>query len=97
MHAHNTKQINRQSNCYCYALDRFEGGWCMPGLGGGRGELLQSDLSCAALSARVVADGAAPAARSDAVFGPASPGGGRHYIALFARPQESCDFPRWCV
>ncbi|KAI8467160.1 MAG: hypothetical protein J3K34DRAFT_523984 [Monoraphidium minutum] len=81
----------RLSNCYCYALDRFEGGWCFPGQGGGMGELLQNEMTCGGLAARAAADGAAPAPRSAAVGGPQPREG--HYIALFLRPQEACDFP----
>jgi hypothetical protein len=49
-------------------------------------------MSCADLSRRVASDGAAPASRADALGGAPPPAGG-HYIAMFLRPQEACDFP----
>jgi hypothetical protein len=80
----------RLSNCYSYAVDRFTGGWAMPGLGGGMGEPSPASMNCAELSKRVIADGAAPATKADAVSGPVPAVG--HYIALMVRPQSSCDF-----
>jgi hypothetical protein len=81
----------RSTNCYCYAVDHRAGdGWCFPGMGGGKGELSPSSLSCDDLSARVVADGAVKVDRAAAVSGPVPADG--HYIAMFYRPQSSCDF-----
>lgn len=82
----------RLSNCYCYALDVFKGGWCQPGLGGGAGDITPAEMNCAALTARVLADGARRAPRAEAVEGPPAPAGapGAHFIALWARPQASC-------
>ncbi|GBF91867.1 hypothetical protein Rsub_04972 [Raphidocelis subcapitata] len=81
----------RRSNCYCYAVDHRDGdGWCFPGMGGGMGDLSPATLSCEDLTARVVADGAVKVDRAAAVGG-AVPAEG-HYIAMFYRPQSSCDF-----
>lgn len=53
------------------------------------------DMTCAKLTARLAADGATPVARASAVEGPASPLEGGHYIAMWLRPQSSCNFPHW--
>lgn len=82
----------RLANCYCYATDQFQGSWCYPGLGSGMGELVQTSMDCADLSSRVQSDGGKPVARDTAVYGPVPSDG--HYIALFYRPQWSCNFAR---
>jgi len=81
----------RLSNCYCYALNRFEGGFCMPGMGAGMGEPQPMAMTCADLSARVVADGGVRATREAAVTAPV-PSIDGHYVAMFYRPAASCDF-----
>lgn len=80
----------RLSNCYCYALNRFEGGFCMPGMGAGMGEPQPMAMTCADLSARVVADGGVRATREAAVTAPV-PSIDGHYVAMFYRPAASCE------
>lgn len=57
------------------------------------GELNPMTLSCADLSARVLADGGTKVTPQEALSGP-QPADGGHYIAALFRPQSSCDFPR---
>lgn len=54
------------------------------------GELLQNSMTCDDLASRVVADGGTKVSREAAVHGSVPSDG--HYIALFYRPLESCDF-----
>jgi hypothetical protein len=77
----------RLSNCYCYALERFAGGWCYPGQGGGAGELQQDKMSCPDLSKRVIADGGLPATKEEALSGQPTVG---HYVALMYRSAQGC-------
>ncbi|KAI8471778.1 MAG: hypothetical protein J3K34DRAFT_227144 [Monoraphidium minutum] len=88
-----------KSNCYCYALDRFVGSYCEPGLGG-TGQPFQLPVNdCSKATAGVIADGGRPVDR-DAVYnsGGARPGGG-HYIALAIKPasgpDDTGDFHFW--
>ncbi|KAI8475486.1 MAG: hypothetical protein J3K34DRAFT_483207 [Monoraphidium minutum] len=81
--------IMRLNNCYCYAMDRAgTDGWCVPGLAAGLGDPA-GQLNCADLSRRVIADGAAPVPRAEALGGAPSAGGG-HYIALRLRGADGC-------
>jgi len=77
----------RLSNCYCYALEKFAGGWCYPGQGGGAGELQQDKMSCPDLAKRVIADGGLPATKEEALSGQPAVG---HYVALMYRSSEGC-------
>ena len=82
-----------------FAVDRFVGSYCEPGLGG-TGKLLDLPITgCAAVAAGVVADGGVPVGR-DAVYSGAPPKGGGHYIALAVKPaappeDTSGDFHLW--
>lgn len=85
-----------RAQCYCYALDRpsdsgaggAAGGFCVPGLGSGLGEP-RLPLTCADLSARILADGAVAIDAAEALAGPPR-GGGGHHIVLRLRPAAWC-------
>ncbi|KAF8068265.1 Insoluble matrix shell protein 1 [Scenedesmus sp. PABB004] len=81
---------SRLSNCYCYALNTFKGGWCQPGAASGV-PLEQHSMTCAQLTKAIVADGGRPVPRAAALSG--SPGAG-HFIAAMLRPQSACNFAR---
>lgn len=73
-------------NCYCYALDLFQGGYCYPGASSGAINSYRQCMTCKSLIAAATSDGAQLVPRQEALSG--QPGSG-HYIALMARP-ESC-------
>ncbi|WIA11023.1 hypothetical protein OEZ85_011177 [Tetradesmus obliquus] len=81
---------SRLSNCYCYALDTFKGGWCQPGAASGV-PLEQNSMTCAQLKKAVLADGAVEVTRQVALNSQPAAG---HFIAMFLRPQSSCNFAR---
>lgn len=86
-----------RTNCYCYAVDRFVGSYCEPGLGGtGKGFELPVD-NCTRAVDGVVADGGVVVSRED-VYGKPRPSKG-HYIALAIKPRSkdeaSGDFHFW--
>lgn len=81
---------SRLSNCYCYALDVFKGGWCQPGAGSGVPLELHS-MTCAQLEKAIVADGAKKITRQQAMNGQPLKG---QYIAMMLRPITSCNFAR---
>ncbi|KAI8467855.1 MAG: hypothetical protein J3K34DRAFT_479949 [Monoraphidium minutum] len=78
-----------KTNCYCYALDRFVGSYCEPGLGG-TGEPFKMPVdSCERPRAGVLADGG-KLVDSAVVYGGPPPEGG-HYIALAVKPAKGSD------
>jgi hypothetical protein len=80
----------RLSNCYCYALNVFKGGWCQPGAAS-KVPLEQNSMTCAALKKAVLADGAKEVSRQQALNSQPPAG---HYIAMMLRPASSCNFAR---
>jgi hypothetical protein len=81
---------SRLSNCYCYALDVFKGGWCQPGAASGVA-LEQNSMTCSQLEKAIIADGAKKITKQQALN--SQPPNG-HYVAMMLRPQSSCNFAR---
>eukprot|EP00879_Flechtneria_rotunda_P005992 GHRR01006301.1.p1 GENE.GHRR01006301.1~~GHRR01006301.1.p1 ORF type:complete len:341 (+),score=86.96 GHRR01006301.1:251-1273(+) len=91
----NACDILIRSNCYCFAIGRYEGSYCEPGLGG-TGKALQLPVTdCTAAVQGVIADGGKLVDRQTVYT--KEPKG--HYIALAVKPSEGVsgtgDFHLW--
>jgi hypothetical protein len=86
-----------KANCYCYALNRYMGSYCEPGLGGTGQSFKLPILDCESSVAGIVADGAKPISRQRAY---ALQGRG-WVIALAVKPgtslEDTGDFHFWWV
>lgn len=71
-----------RSNCYCYALSRYVGSYCEPGLGSTGMTLPMPVKDCTAARNGLLADGARQVDRSTVYTVPPS----GHYIALAVKP-----------
>lgn len=81
-----TGEWRQNTNCYCYALNAFKQGYCVPS------KLLDTDVvvTCDLVREAVVADGARLVTRDEAMGGQPSSG---HYIAMLvghARTVKEC-------
>lgn len=84
------------TNCYCYALNVYRDGFCIPGRSSEAvTDALMSgqERSCKLMTAAVLADGAVPATKAQAMAA-APPPAGSHYIGLLVR-KRSC-IPTHC-
>jgi hypothetical protein len=84
------------TNCYCYALNVYRDGFCIPGRSSqGVTDALMSgqEKTCKLMTAAVLADGAVPVTGSQALSA-APPPAGSHYIGLLVR-KRSC-IPAHC-
>jgi hypothetical protein len=86
-----------KANCYCFAINRYMGSYCEPGLGGTGQSFKLPVLDCEASVAGIVADGAKPISRQRAY---ALQGSG-WVIALAVKPgtslEDTGDFHFWWV
>ena len=85
-----------KSNCYCFAINRYVGSFCEPGLGGTGMDLPSPIDSCRDLVKGVVADGAVKVDRKT-IYSKKPTG---HYIAMAIMPStdsytDSGDFHFW--
>lgn len=78
----NACDILVRSNCYCYALSRYVGSYCEPGLGSTGTPLPLPVRNCAASAAGVLADGGRQVDRKTAYTVPTT----GHYITLAVKP-----------
>lgn len=76
----------RLANCYCYAVEKFAGGWCYPGKPA-KGMFRPEDMNCTMLSERVISDGGVAVDRATVMSGQPAKG---HYIALMYRSPAGC-------
>lgn len=76
-----------RTNCYCYAVARYVGSYCEPGLGGTGMRFPMPVRNCAASVAGVLADGGQQVSRQT-VYNVAPTG---HYIALAVKPATKQD------
>ncbi|WIA33319.1 hypothetical protein OEZ86_006457 [Tetradesmus obliquus] len=84
------------TNCYCYALNIYRDGFCIPGRSSAAvTDALMSgqEKSCKLMTAAVLADGAVPVPRAQALSAAPAPAGS-HYIGLLVR-NRSC-IPAHC-
>jgi hypothetical protein len=84
------------TNCYCYALNVYRDGFCIPGRSSRAvTDALMSgqEKTCKLMTAAVLADGAKPVTRAQALSA-AQPPAGSHYIGLLVR-KRSC-MPMHC-
>jgi hypothetical protein len=84
------------TNCYCYALNVYRDGFCIPGRSSGAvTDALMSgqDKTCELMTAAVLADGAKTVSRAQALSA-AQPPAGSHFIGLLVR-NRSC-MPTHC-
>jgi hypothetical protein len=78
---HVCEQVSK-ANCYCYALNRYIGGYCQPGVAS-RNHTIQPDImSCDWYVRGLIADGGVQVDR-DTVYSKAPKG---HYVALASKP-----------
>jgi hypothetical protein len=91
----NACDILVRSNCYCYALSRYVGSYCEPGLGSTGTPLPLPVQSCAASAAGLLADGARQVDRKTVYTVPTT----GHYIALAVKPpsdeRDTGDYHFW--
>lgn len=91
----NACDILVRSNCYCYALGRYMGSYCEPGLGATGIPLPLPVRNCAAAVAGVLADGGKPVDRQTVYTGSTT----GHFIALAVKPaagqRDTGDFHFW--
>jgi hypothetical protein len=85
-----------KSNCYCFAINRYIGSYCEPGVGGAGIELPSPIKSCNDAVRGVIADGAVQVDRKT-VYSKQPTG---HYIAMAIQPStdfymDSGDFHFW--
>lgn len=84
-----------RSNCYCYALSRYVGSYCEPGLGATGNPLAMPVRDCSAAVAGVLADGARSVDRNTVYTVPTS----GSYIALAVKPpsdaRDTGDYHFW--
>jgi hypothetical protein len=78
------------SNRYCYAMDTFKGGWCNPGSANSTLSEMLSDpdtkTTCDLMNKALVADGAKPVSREEAMSGQPDKG---HYIAIMVGAEDA--------
>jgi len=84
-----------KTNCYCFALNRYVGSYCEPGLGGTNKSFPLPVRDCDAAVQGIVADGAVKVSR-EIVYNVRPTG---HYIALAVKPSiypgDTGDFHFW--
>jgi hypothetical protein len=89
-------EYRMNTNCYCYALNVYRDGFCIPGRSSRAvTDALMSgqEKTCELMTAAVLADGAKPVTRAQALSA-APPPASSHYIGLLVR-KRSC-IPTHC-
>ncbi|WIA36734.1 hypothetical protein OEZ86_008005 [Tetradesmus obliquus] len=83
------------ANCLCYALDTFKGGKCNPGTANGTDRIIARDdtkVTCALMKQALVADGAKPVSRDEALKQQPRKG---HYIAVMVSTDGCNPYHCW--
>jgi hypothetical protein len=84
------------TNCYCYAMDYFNGGRCQPGSADGTNKTIKrsdTKMTCDLMRKALVADGAKPVSREEAMSGQPAKG---HYIAIMVGAVHCSHLTRCC-